>query len=526
MKRISNRRIGNYAVKDELGRGGAAIVYRAIDTRNEQEVALKILLPENVSKATYLYRFVKEGQNATRLNHPNIVRVYEAGEVDGCHYIALEHIRGETLAKRLMNHGKPLTAAQSIPLIEQIANGLEYAHNLGFLHRDINLNNILITKDNRALLSDFGMAKQMVSDETTTIFTMADYSIGTPSFMSPEQARGDVEIDQRSDIYGLGVVAYRMFTGRLPFQADSQPALLYKIIYEAAPAPEVINPSIPPGIAYALKRVLSKDPPKRYRSAAAFANALEEGQSWVPQGGSRAYSGAIRTHATTQHPNSVADMNGYPLPTPEPALTTGWAVLPMLVGIALVAITLVMLLTWQNRIRSQFEEIIESRTPVASIESSGADNPPASTTIVLKPFIAADGGYTINVPDGWRMSMSSTEDAVQFEQDEYFARIFIKRIDSDESPDALERLTIRYIEEDSAFQSTEPVSGNFVQLGELSGYEQKVKAEWLSKEVLLRIVAVNNNGQNFIIGAAVEEERSGSLDRTFTTVFNSFRARQ
>ena len=519
--RISNRRIGHYAIKEEIGKGGAAIVYRAIDTRDEKEVALKILLPENVSKATYLYRFVKEGQNATRLSHPNIVRIYEAGEADGFHYIALEYIRGETLSKRLTNHGKPLTAAEAIPLIEQIASGLEYAHNLGFLHRDINLNNILITKKDQALLSDFGMAKQMVSDETTTIFTMADYSIGTPAFMSPEQARGDMEVDQRSDIYGLGVVAYRMFTGRLPYQADSQPALLYKIIYEAAPAPEVINPSIPPGIAYALKRVLSKDPPKRYRSAAAFANALDEGQSWVPQGGRRAYSGAIRTHATTQHPNSVADMNGYTLPTPEPTRTSGWAVLPMLVGLALVAITLVMLLTWENRIRNQLDSIMEARTPSAE-GNDGIDIP--LEPMVLKPFIAADGAYTINVPEGWRMS--SMEDEIQFEEDDYFARIFVKRVDTSESPDALERIAIRYIEEESAFQSTEPISGGFVQLGELSGYEQSVKAVWLSKEVLLRIVAINNNGQNYIVGTAVQEEESQGIKKTFDAVFNSFRARE
>lgn len=523
--RVLNQRIGNYSVKEEIRKSGIVVVYRAIDTRTNEEVALKILQPENVNKATYLKHFIREGQNATHLDHPNIVRIFEAGESDGFYFIALEHVPGETLAARLMRQGKPLNVAESISIVEQIAKGLEYAHNLDFLHRDINLNNILLTSNNRALLSDFGIAKQIVSDETTTIFTMADYSVGTPAFMSPEQARGDVDIDQRSDIYGLGVVAYRMLTGRLPFQAESQPALLYKIIYESAPAAEVINPAIPPGIAYALKRVLSKDPPKRYRSATAFASALEEGQSWVPQNGNRAYSGAIRSHVTTQHPNSVADMNAYALPQPEATRSSGWAVLPSLVGIALVAITLVMLLTWESRIRNQLDIIIEAQTPESTSDDEFQNvSGVGAGTIVLKPFIDAAGAYTINVPDGWQMSAS--EDEIQFDAVNLFARVFVKQVGSTDTPDALERIAINYIEENSPYQNVESTGGGFVQIGELTGYEQRVRAVWLGNDVYLRIVAVNNNGQNYILGTAVDEEQSSLFDESFDAIFGSFRARQ
>ncbi|MEM7130980.1 MAG: protein kinase [Chloroflexota bacterium] len=515
---IVTQKIGDYEVGEQIGRGAVAVVYRARHIRTGQEAALKMLLPQHLNKVSYLNRFVKEGQNAAKLVHPNLVRIYEAGKADGHPYIALELIHGDTLSNKLNHQGKLLTTAQIIPIVQQIAEGLEYAHNLGFVHRDINLNNILITDKNRAVVADFGMARQLVSDETTTVFTMADYSVGTPSFMSPEQARGDTDIDQRADVYSLGVIAYRMFTGRLPFQADSQTALLYKIIYEPAPAPEVINPSIPPGIAYALNRVLSKDPPKRYRSAIAFSDALEEGQSWIPQTRNRGYSRGLRnSHTTPQPTEGVTERRSQPViaTSNRASKALGWAVLPTMLSLVISALIVIIVLTIN---------------PPRSPEPPTTENQPSSenslvqplTAIVLKPYSPSNGQYMINVPDGWKVSSSAS--LTNFDAVDYFARIFVQQITANEAGNLLETLIDQYVEEgNTVFQSLRPLAGTYVQIGSVNGYEQQYRAVFLGQDVFVRLVAVNEDGQNYVIGAAIETERQEALNASFDAVFSSFR---
>jgi serine/threonine-protein kinase len=209
------------------------------------------------------------------------VQIYDAGEVDGYYYIALEFIEGGTLADRMARAQGPMQADEVVGLVAQVAAGLDYAHKLGFVHRDIKPGNVLLARDGRALVSDFGIAKLAASD--TTKITQTGLTVGTPAFMSPEQARGEANVDRRSDIYSLGVTAYAMLTGTLPFQGDSPLSVLRKVIEAPPPPPESLNPAVPPGMAYALMRVLAKDPAARYATAGEFARALTRGREWMPQ---------------------------------------------------------------------------------------------------------------------------------------------------------------------------------------------------------------------------------------------------
>jgi len=276
---FTGKRLGHYQIKHEIGQGGTAIVYRATDTRRGEDIALKILPPAVASDTMFLKRFVKEGKHAIRLQHKNIVPTYEAGEIDGLYYIAMELVRGGTLADYSLKRRQLLRIDEVISILSQIAAALDYAHSEGFLHRDVKPSNVLMMEDGRVLLADFGTAKQMTVEHT--MMTAVGQRIGTPSFMAPEQISGDLVVDYRADVYSLGVVAYKLFTGRLPFVGSSQVELLHKIVYETPPSPETLNPDLPANVVQNLKRALAKDPAQRYESAGQFVAAMVAGQIWA-----------------------------------------------------------------------------------------------------------------------------------------------------------------------------------------------------------------------------------------------------
>ncbi len=228
---LTGQTVGPYHIQTEIGRGGTAIVYRAIDTRRGQAVALKVLPPLLATDPMFLKRFIKEGQNAARLRHQNIVATYEAGEFDGYYYIAMELVNGGTLAELSSQRTELFTLDESINILSQLAAALDFAHSQELLHRDVKPSNVLMAADGRILLADFGTVKQMFGEHT--MMTAPSQRIGTPSFMSPEQIAGTIPIDARSDVYSLGVIAYKLFTGRLPVTADNQAELLHKIVYES-----------------------------------------------------------------------------------------------------------------------------------------------------------------------------------------------------------------------------------------------------------------------------------------------------
>jgi len=267
---LLGRCIGRYEIMQEIGRGGMALVYQAYDRVHRRVVALKVLPPYFEHDLFLLRRFLREGEAASRLRHPHIVRVYEAGEADGVHYIAMEYLPGGSVADALQRYGRPFDLHTAADIIIQIAAALDYAHEWGVLHRDLKPSNILLDGRGRAALSDFGIAK--VAGHST--LTPARTLLGTVLYMSPEQARGRRDLDRRSDVYSLGVILYEMLTGRPPFQGEHEAVILRQILDDPPPRPRKLNPTIPPAVERVILTALRKDREHRYATAGQLAMAL------------------------------------------------------------------------------------------------------------------------------------------------------------------------------------------------------------------------------------------------------------
>lgn len=260
----------------EIGRGGMAVVYAARDRRLNRDIALKVLPPELAYRADVRERFVREAQTAARLNHPNIVPIYAVDEVDGLVYFVMALVQGESLAARLVREPRPpLSFVRTV--LAQVADALAYAHRSGVVHRDIKPDNILLEHGTgRAIMTDFGIARAVQSGAR---LTQTGIAVGTPAFMSPEQAMGQREIDGRSDVYGLGVVGYLMLTGRLPFDADSSAGMLVQHV-QGNPFPIVnFRTDLPFSMSDAITRALAREPGQRWPDASAFAAALRAGEA-------------------------------------------------------------------------------------------------------------------------------------------------------------------------------------------------------------------------------------------------------
>jgi hypothetical protein len=276
-KETLREEIGVYRLAEEIGRGNAAVVYRATDTLYDREVALKVLHPYFAHYLAYVRHFVTEGREGMRLRHPNIVPVFDAGLDDGVAYIAQELVSGGTLADVIQARGGPFSMDETIAVVEQAAAALDHAHYHGCLHRNLKPSNLFFAEHGRIQVADFGALLSPGGAPP------ANYPVGSPAFMAPEQARGDAGIDQRADIYSLGVVAFLMLTGRAPFEAENPLVLLRKIIDESPPLLERLLPEIDPGVAQAVSQVLAKRPSARYLTASAFAQALAHGQPVTPR---------------------------------------------------------------------------------------------------------------------------------------------------------------------------------------------------------------------------------------------------
>jgi len=259
-----------FRIERELGRGGMATVYLAEDLKHGRRVAIKLLIPE-IAAAIGPERFRREIEIAARLTHPNILPLHDSGVADGRLYYVMPYIEGESLRAKIVREG-PLSVADALRLAREVAAALAYAHHRGLIHRDIKPENVLLS-DGIALVADFGIAHVMDSGEDVTALTAAGTSLGTPSYMAPEQISGSAAIDGRADVYSLGCVAYEMLTGKPPFVGPI-PFLVHQHL-SAPPRPlRELRPEVPDGVADAIAKALSKKPEDRYETAARFAEAL------------------------------------------------------------------------------------------------------------------------------------------------------------------------------------------------------------------------------------------------------------
>ena len=266
--------ISHYRIVEQLGAGGMGVVFKAQDTRLDRAVALKFLPEKLAQEPQALERFRREARAASALNHPGICTIYDVGEEDGRAFIAMEFLDGETLRNHI--HGKPLPVAEILELGIEIAEALDAAHAEGIIHRDIKPANIFVNKRGRAKVLDFGLAKLVpkgvaVGDagsgfESSGSTSIAGLISGTPSYMSPEQVRGD-ELDARSDIFSLGLVLYEMATGRQAFGGGTGGAIIEAVLTKPPVSARIINPDIPPALEAIINQALQKDREQRYQHA-------------------------------------------------------------------------------------------------------------------------------------------------------------------------------------------------------------------------------------------------------------------
>ena len=264
------RLFGDYELLVELGRGGMGVVYKARQKDLNRVVALKMILPGSLPGPDDLQRFRTEAQATAQLQHPNIVAVYEVGEIGGQHFYSMEYIEGPSLAQRLGS--SPMPGRQAARYLLHIARAIEHAHRNQILHRDLKPSNILLDRDDQPHVTDFGLAKRLGGDSART---RTGSVLGTPSYMSPEQATGRIkELGPACDVYGLGAILYELLTGRPPFRSDTPLDTLMHVIEKDPAPPRLLNPKVDRDLETICLKCLEKAPRLRYLSAAALADDL------------------------------------------------------------------------------------------------------------------------------------------------------------------------------------------------------------------------------------------------------------
>ncbi len=271
---------GRYRLEGRLGYGGMSTVHRALDTRLERPVAVKLLAEHLADDPTFVSRFQREAQAAARLIHPNIVQVFDSGldEQSGRHYIVMEYIEGQSCAEILRDDGW-MEVDDVLPLVEQACSGLDYAHRHGVIHRDVKPGNLLRSREAVIKLADFGIAKATEQSSITQVGSV----LGTAAYLAPEQARGE-EAGAQADLYALGVVIYQLISGRLPYEATSLTELALKQQQEEPPTLDTLVAAVNPELADAVQVALALDPRDRYRNAHEMAQAIADGAAGIAPG--------------------------------------------------------------------------------------------------------------------------------------------------------------------------------------------------------------------------------------------------
>lgn len=311
---LLGRRLGRFLIQTELGRGGMAVVYRAHQPDLARDVALKVLRPELAYDQSYVARFTQEARSVAALEHPHIVPIYEVGSavpeggVLPLHYLVMKLLSGTTL-KQIVRQRGPLDIRQAADLLAQVAGAIDYAHRQGIIHRDLKPSNIMVADDGWAYLMDFGLARSLIN---TGGLTIDGAVMGTPEYMSPEQAEGRLAVGPGTDIYSLGVVMYELLTGRMPFEAETPLGALVARL-QRPPAPlRTYRGDLPQPVEEVMLKALARDPAARFASASEMVAALRQ----AADAGGAAFAGAPLLHTAPAAPAADAET----IYTPAPAL--------------------------------------------------------------------------------------------------------------------------------------------------------------------------------------------------------------
>ena len=366
--------LGPYRIINQIGKGGMATVYKAYQPSVDRYVAVKVLPSQLAESKEFAARFQQEARIIAKLEHPHILPVFDYGESDGIAYFVMRYLEAGTLKER-MEVGRPLPLNEIDRIFNQLTDALSYAHSHGIVHRDLKPANALIDSYGNIFLTDFGIAKLLES--ASPRLTQTDAIMGTPAYISPEQAQAQ-PVDQRSDIYSLGIILYEMVTGRVPYMADTPLAIIFKHVSDPLPLPSLIKPDIPISIEQVLLKALAKDPKDRFSTAAEFAaawkRALDDKEparrlaETVPPPAPRATTTAPATKATS-----------------KPGRPTGW-VIGCLAGACLlfsIAGVFLVALNWQN---------LTPTNPVTDVPTQVPTNIPTDVPLPTETIIPISVG--------------------------------------------------------------------------------------------------------------------------------------
>ena len=411
--------LGPYRIINQVGKGGMATVYKAYQPSVDRYVAIKVLPSQLAESKEFAARFQQEARIIAKLEHPHILPVFDYGESEGVAYFVMRYMDAGTLKERMIE-GRPLPLHEIDRLFTQLAEALSYAHSRGIVHRDLKPANVLIDAQGNVFLTDFGIAKLLES--ASPRLTQTDAIMGTPAYISPEQAQGH-PVDQRSDIYSLGIILYEMVTGSVPFTAETPLAVLFKHISDPLPPPSLVKPDIPPVVEQVLLKALAKDPRDRFGTAAEFVGAWER---------------ALQARETMKHPPETATVpppstTGAPpqrKPVPltktatKPGLPTVWIVGCLVVACAVFGLGGVALMV--SNLRSAPTPTLTALPPtetVISIPPTATEAPLPTATIPV-----------INVGDvlleddfsggsNWG-TLTDTDSAVEYQNDALNMQVF------------------------------------------------------------------------------------------------------
>jgi len=264
-------KVGPYQIMEEIGRGGMAIVYKAYHPTLDRYVAIKVMDAEMSKEQGFIERFKREARVIARLDNPHIVPVYSYDEYQGQPYLVLKYIDGQTLRDRIKS--TTLSTDEILEYVKSVGDGLQYAHNRGILHRDIKPSNVLISSDGRTYLTDFGLAKIIKEGISSTT---GDVILGTPHYISPEQAKNSEHLDEGTDIYSFGVMIYEMVVGRVPYDAETPISVIEDHMFAPVPLPTSIQPGLPQEIEQVLLKTLSKERSDRYDTVTNLVKAFQQ----------------------------------------------------------------------------------------------------------------------------------------------------------------------------------------------------------------------------------------------------------